>query len=218
MKNFLKLFILFFAFLLMQCSEKFEPGETNVKDFAGDWYFQVYSIDGTLLIDYDYKNDIRLLTYNTAGNLTNEIWLDDDTTTFPIKAKLKINGTSKQFNSDFGVNEYIIEEPDEKNIEDGQQIDVEIYDFLLAKIVEGKIMPGAATLWRDSQKAKSDSIYMKIAFSAGTLHWIARKIIKNNDTIIYYEKSSNFFTPGDPLDTFIIQGHRQTGWEVHFTE
>jgi len=217
MKKILKLSSILVFLISIKCT-KFDPGETNVKDFAGDWYYQVYATDGTLLEDYNYENNFRLYTYNTSSNNPNEIWIDDENKTFPLKAKFQIIGTANSFSGGYAVNEYIIKKPKVNNPNDGDTIDIGIYDFIIAELIEGKIMPKAATLWKDPQKAKADSIYLKIRFLSGTLHWIARKVIKENDTIVYYERANNFFTPDEVLDTFIIQGHRQTGWEVDFIE
>jgi len=219
--NALKLLILFIIFNY-QCSE-FEPGGTNTEEFAGSWYFQIYDNQNHQLLDYGYEDDYLLLTYNTSRNKPGEIWIEDEKV-IPLKAKFQLIGNSSYFKGEdvFSLNEYIMKQPLKKdaiNLNNGDTINVYV-QFLYAKLLEGKILPNAATLWKDLQKAKADSIYLKFVFVDGYLQWIVNKIISVKDTItdtiIYFTPSQNFYIFGDPIDTLIIQGHRQTGWEVHF--
>lgn len=233
-----KIFLLIFALSIIgvSCQEEFEVGETNTAAFAGQWFYQLRLSDGSVYYDldatmYGYEFEQPFLTYNSAANKTNEVWFDDQDLMFPLKSKFTLVGTPESFSADLAVNERVLsgfdptDVPEEDQV-DGKKVVIEMNDgdYYLAKILEGKIIKGAATVWLDIQKAKTDSIYVKYAFFGGNFNFTVKRNIKidtvNNvvvrDTSFIYTRDTDFFDVLDPADTLIMSGHRWTGWEVDF--
>ena len=95
-------------------------------------------------------------------------------------------------------------------------------DYALVEVIEGKIIKNGATVEPDPEKTVTDSIYIKFKFSSAALRYISRVTYHHDedgvidDTIYHTERAADFYEELDILDTIIISGHKQTGWEVYF--
>lgn len=132
--------------MFVSCDEGGDPdiGGTAVESMAGDWYVK-YLVDGEDIYGLGYK---LLSTYNTAANVSTEIWVDDHDL-WPLKVKATSNTSDLTFSG--------------TNMENIAGTD------LTATITEGKILKEAATT---SGGNISDSIYIQIEFSddPGTIY------------------------------------------------
>ena len=198
-----------------------------------------YDFDDT----YPNTSDgIAFLTFNSAANKANEVWFDDREWNFPLKAKFTLTGQPSNFSADMAVNEYVLAnsfDPNDVNdtdMVDGKEIVVTLNagdDYSIAEIIEAKILLNAATVAADENKTRTDSIYAKFAFHGADFHYTVKRNIKTVlvppviptipvadsttfDTTFVYIRDVDFFDVLDPSDTFIITGHRSTGWEIYY--
>ena len=207
------LYLLVIVLFATACEEEFEPGATATLDFAGEWYYELQGEDGTTYWTYDYGY-YPLLTYNSSANVANEIWFSDQGA-LGVKAKFNLLGTQGSFTGPDAVcTDLVMDWAPETTEVDGEQFTVLVDDYAIAEILEGKILPGAATVWQDKEHAKSDSLYLKFELSNATFTFTNKKYTKDGDD--YYEMELNpGYTKGDVLDILVFSGHKQTGWEVY---
>ena len=81
-----------FASCSVETDEK--PGGTNVQKMAGRWDVQVDAVDenGNVLYEDPYGiGTITIMTFNTADNNINEMWLDDNGKFWSFKMKVDVN-------------------------------------------------------------------------------------------------------------------------------
>ncbi|MCD7941505.1 MAG: hypothetical protein LUH50_16455 [Bacteroides intestinalis] len=104
-------------YLLMMCAgvlviscEKDEIGKTATQALAGEWYVTVDGVDanGTVLYEDPYGTGHMMLnTYNTAGNIPTEMYVDDLGNFWEYKTKVKSDIKSLTFKTEGAVaNEY----------------------------------------------------------------------------------------------------------------
>jgi hypothetical protein len=126
MKKYLILLFAALSFSLVSCDDDTEPGGTSVEKMAGDWWVTVNIIDnGQEYIDPYEIGQIRMATYNTAANLSTEMWIDDQNNFWEYKAKVTVDYNARTFYSNSFVD----------NITYDSQV----------RITEGKILEGVAT-------------------------------------------------------------------------
>lgn len=75
--------VLYFATLLLCMAfascEKEEIGGTATESMAGEWYVLANMVDGGEVIEDPYGiGRFHIMTYNTAANNPNEIWVNDN--------------------------------------------------------------------------------------------------------------------------------------------
>lgn len=70
-----------------------DPGGTNIEAVAGDWVVGI-SRNGV-----PQASNIHISTYNTAANLSTEMWLDDNNLYYGLKAKVNLNLAAKTFSA-----------------------------------------------------------------------------------------------------------------------
>ena len=213
------------------CQPEFDPGETAAVGFSGEWYYQIWA-DDTLYQDFDYHGDV-LLTYGTANDVADEIWIDDqDNGPFYMKSMFTITGTPEAFEGtgELAPNEYNIAYygdpayPDE----DGVEVKDTIYDIIAVEFLSGEILQDVAKVYADLEQAPTDSIRLVVAGYGGILNYITREVMYHEidstvdpvvDTIypIYVLDRQEPFIDTFHLvsDTLVYQGHKQTGWEVY---
>jgi len=71
----------------------FDAGGTATKTLAGEWFVQEYTLSGEVFPGY-----FKVLTFNTAANKSNEIWLQDSDA-FAFQSKLKADISNLTFNA-----------------------------------------------------------------------------------------------------------------------
>ncbi|GHT24550.1 hypothetical protein AGMMS4957_17760 [Bacteroidia bacterium] len=167
------------AFIFTSCDNELDNWNSATYEYAGRFVVAAtcQEFPGKSAI-IEKGNEIYL--YNTASNITNEIWLDDVSGKFPLKSKFSLTGNASGFsaaaagenvnsrvfiyNATYG--EYILFSP--SNADDfpvataaGQTNDG-IQEYTRATLQEGKIQPKAATSIGGNV---TDGIYLKL-----TLH------------------------------------------------
>lgn len=134
---------------LIAC-EKNPVGSTATKDIAGQWYVTYDGVDAdgnVTMADPFGIGHTLLLTYNTAGNYADTLWLDDQGNFWDYKVKIPVVG-GKSFGSPTDTLKLI----DQSN-------------GILVKIWNGEILPGAATT---PSGMPADSIHFELLFSDDT--------------------------------------------------
>jgi len=128
MKNIILYSLLFIccAGILSSC-EKDEITGTATEAMAGEWYVIADAIDadGNVVYEDPFGNHhFHLDTYNTSGDGTSEMWIDDNENFWEFKNKININ-----------LSELTFDATDAQNV---------TYDSKVT-IKDGKILLGAAT-------------------------------------------------------------------------
>ena len=94
MKKVLYLATLLLCAVLTTSCEKEEVGGTATESLAGEWYVTANIVDNGQVIEDPYDmGRFHILTYNTASNNPNEIWVDDmdNFWSFKVKASADVN-------------------------------------------------------------------------------------------------------------------------------
>lgn len=147
------------------CEDDYEAPKAKTLPMAGEWWVEIFDEEGELLGSYA---DIAhaLTTYNTSANTETDMWLDDTEGILPVKSRVKVN---------LGDLSFVPAEPVENLYDESFNI----------QILEGKIIPGAATTPNGGYKV--DSMYLKLS-------------LVGND-------------PDDPfVETYILSGYKNSGW------
>ena len=214
MKNIRFLYIIAVTIVLglISCEDDYDPEVTKAAEFAGEWFYQVQTEAGDVYMDYDYHSS-TLLTYNSAANLPNEVWFDDQGVFLYFKSKFKLTGTAANFeSSDLAINEYEFEMPEEAPTSAGETVEVESVDYGVVRVTDGKILEGAATVWQDKEKAQTDSIYFKTEFYTATFNFIS---VESNGGFAWELADPPFIIDETTQEIYVVSGHRKTGWEVY---
>ncbi len=145
------------ALIWAGCQEDPEPGGTATQDVAGEWWVTYYVDDGSgNLIDIS-GGYTKAMTFNTAANVADEIWVSDVGNFWDYQVKVEYNPNGKTFSASEAQN---VSYDSKVTIEDGK--------FLLG---EGMSTSGV----------KTDSIYFAASFSDETTEGVptpyATKII-----------------------------------------
>ena len=77
-----------------------EPGGTNVEKMAGRWNVVVDAVDesGNVLYEDPYGlGTFTIMTYNTADNGVNKMWLDDNKKFWAFKMKVDVNYIARTY-------------------------------------------------------------------------------------------------------------------------
>ncbi len=135
----------FFSFSCDEVGGDDDMGGTAVKDMAGDWYVKTF-VGSTEVLGYQL-----ISTYNTAANLSTEMWIDDHQNIWEFKVKSGVDYSAKTFSGSALQNDY--------------------YNITV-NITNGKVLHGAATTTGGNT---SDSITFEAEFSddPGTIYRIA---------------------------------------------
>lgn len=131
-----------------------EPGGTNIEKMAGRWEVTVSVVDqaGNTLAELDDMD--ALMTYNTADNSTDKMWITDSNDFRAFTMKVDIDYKARTFSCN--------------------QVDYDAKGTGQATITNGKILEGAA---KNLHGMPNDSIVFDITFSddeePGTIYRIA---------------------------------------------
>lgn len=204
-----------FLFSLSSCFEDIDNWNSEVFDYSGKFVFKLMSEDGSeTYVDYGPE----LMIYNTADNLSDVIWVDDGADVFPLKNKFQIVGDASSFkslNDDFDkvdFNIYSIEELPESDPESEGQTITEPRDYIKAVILDGKILPMAAT---SPGGNSADSLYIKIKLYSGEATYTSKKLPEASWADPAVPEYAWGFTSAshdaDSDETYVIAGYRYTG-------
>ncbi|WP_010136242.1 lipid-binding protein [Ochrovirga pacifica] len=218
-KQFFGLFSIIATLTLTSCNEDVDVWDSETLEYSGTFFWELYNEDMSTKY-YSYDHDRQLLIYNTAENMEGKVWIDDTHHDIPLKSKFTFSGDSESFmstTSDFDSldnNVLATEVPSTAPTAAGQEI-VEPRDYIRSTVLEGKILPNAATTTSGNPV---DSIYIKIKLLSGTVKFTSYEVpeaLRANPEIPEYawEYDSATYDPSNTADeTLIISGHRKTGF------
>lgn len=106
MKKYLSLLMVallaMFSFSACDVETDEEPGGTNVEKMAGQWDVTVDAVDETGKVIYTDPyglGTITLMTYNTAANTSNEMWISDNTNFWDFAMKVAVDYNNRSFSA-----------------------------------------------------------------------------------------------------------------------
>jgi len=216
---------------------------TSCNEKLDNWYSATRSYDGRFVVaatcqEHPSKNAIiekgnEIYLYNTAANVANEIWLEDVTSKFPLKSKFKLNGTPDGFsgaetadniksnsfiyNSTSG--EYILF--DKSNKADFPvatavgQIATGYQEYIRATLVEGKILPKAATTPGGNV---SDSVYIKLTLITDNVKFISSLVPESDwakpgvPEYAWTQQAGSNSVDASKDEHWTLAGYRYTGY------
>ena len=166
-----------------------------------------------------YAEGSEIQIYNTADNVLNVIWLDDHEDMFPLKSKFQLTGDATSFKSssdDFATldnNIYSTEDlPSPAPTATGQTVTEDEKWYIKATLLEGKIIPGAATSVGGNV---SDSLYIKIKLYSGTATYTSYEIaeaLRADPKVPEFRWRFTSATHDPSMDeVYVIGGYRYTG-------
>lgn len=136
-----------FACLFLSSCEKDKIGGTATESLAGEWYVTSDAInaDGSIWSE-DFFGIGRFLisTYNTANNVSSELWVDDAKNFWEFKVKAKVDPNTLTFSVEDADNAYSISK---------------------VTVLGGKILLDAATT---PSGMPADSIIFEVSFNDDT--------------------------------------------------
>jgi nuclear transport factor 2 (NTF2) superfamily protein len=136
--------------VLVSCEEDIDPGSVNTKQLSGEWFVN-YSTEG-------YESGYtQLLTFNTASDNGEEIWISDEGNFWVYKVKCPVNIQDFTFSGEDLVSVAFWND--------------ELYDIEI-DIMNGKIIKDASL---QPSGVRADSIYFEIEFEddPGTIYQAA---------------------------------------------
>ena len=99
MKKVLYFATLFLCIAFVSC-EKEEIGGTATESLAGEWYVQANIVENGQVIEDPYQfGRFNIMTYNTAANNPNEIWIDDMQNFWDFKIKATADPNNLTFSA-----------------------------------------------------------------------------------------------------------------------
>jgi hypothetical protein len=202
--------------MFTSCQEELESWDSETLEYSGRFVFKLMSEDmSDTYVDYGYE--IQL--YNTAENIPNNVWIDDHGSIFPLKSKFVFSGNASAFKSvteDFAqLPENILSTEDVPSVDPtaaGQTYVEEEQWYIKAAILEGKILPGAATSIGGNQ---ADSLYMKIRLYSGAATFTSYEIpvaLRADPEVPEFAWKFTSAVPNPEMEeTYVIGGYRYTG-------
>ena len=207
--------ILTLGIAFSSCQEELEIWDSETLEYSGRFIVDLYTDDMTELIDDGYEFRI----YNTSANITNEVWIDDLDGMFPLKSKFMFTGNSSSFKSE--SEDFTKLTNNTKSTEAlpktaptalGQSISVAEKEYIKAVVLDGKILPMAATTVGGN---KTDSIYMKVKLYSGTAKYNSFEVplpLRKDPEKAEFKWKFESATVDAALDeTYAISGHRYSG-------
>lgn len=152
------------AAFLTSCDmkEDYVVDKSAAVDYAGDWYYGIYNSDmSSQYTSYaDLHGEDRMITFNTAANLANEIWIDDKDVFLGIKFKSVFTGDTKSFKSTAMPNQYYSSAVVQPKAASALNVtETKDQSYKEVEVLEGKILEGAG---KSKTGNPADSIYLKL--------------------------------------------------------
>ncbi len=122
-----------------------EPGGTAVQKMAGRWTVSVYELDDNGNEIFEVTSMNKLMTYNTADNSANQMWITDNKGFWAFTMKVDIDYAARTFSC--------------------TEVDYDAVATGKATITNGKILEGAG---KNIHGMPTDSIVFDIKFSDDT--------------------------------------------------
>ena len=203
--------------MFTSCQEELDNWYSETFEYSGRFVFKLMSEDmSDTYIDYE---GYEIQIYNTAENIQNNVWIDDHGLIFHLKSKFVFTGNASSFKS---VTEDFAQLPENiHSTEDvpsvvptaaGQTYTEEEQWYIKAAILEGKILPKAATTPGGNQ---ADSIYMKIRLYSGAATFTSYEVpvaLRADPEVPEYAWKFTSAVPNPEMEeTYVIGGYRYTG-------
>lgn len=206
------------------CQKDLEIWDSATRQYAGKYVYAIYSEDMSKQYS-TYADHGELWIYNSAKNVPNEIWLQDEAGLIGLKSMYTITGDASLFKSVSDAYESL---PDNlKSVDDNpahnsalkaapkSASDEKIVEasYVRSAILEAKIIPNAVTTKGGNV---SDSIYIKLKTYGANVKF--KSIVKPENTwakpgVPEYAWKFDSVTPNSENDeTLIIAGYRYTGF------
>lgn len=197
------------------CFEELDNWESETFEYSGRYIIKLMSED----MQDTYVDGSEIQIYNTADNVQNIIWLDDHEDVFPLKSKFQLTGDATSFKSssdDFETldnNIYSTEDlPSPAPTAIGQNVTEDEKWYIKATLLEGKIIPGAATSVGGNV---TDSLYIKIKLYSGTATYTSYEIpeaLRADPKVPEFKWRFTSATHNPDMDeVYVIGGYRYTG-------
>jgi len=212
-KIFLYITVILAGLFITACDEDVEVWDSATLDYSGRYVVAVQSEDQSATYA-----EIQMDVFNTAKNLSDEMWIQDLDDLFPLQAKIFIEGNTSSFKSksmnfdDLGDNINAITVPETAPTADGQSVTEDRY-YIRCGLVDGKVIANAATTIGGNT---ADSLYMKIRLLSGTVTFksfsvpVALRADPDKEEFAWEFDSMVY---DDALDeTYVLSGHRYTGF------
>lgn len=119
------------------CEKDEDIGGTAVEKLAGEWWVQL-SVDDNLVT----QSFFSVMTYNTADNASNKMWIDDHEDLWPFKFKCDVDAANQTFSVTGATSEY---------------------SNITINVQNGKVLTGVGK--GPVSQAVTDSIYFEAEFS-----------------------------------------------------
>jgi hypothetical protein len=119
------------------CEKDEDIGGTAVEKLAGEWWVQL-SVDDNLVT----QSFFSVMTYNTADNASNKMWIDDHEDLWPFKFKCDVDAANQTFSVTGATSEY---------------------SNITINVQNGKVLTGVSK--GPVSQAVTDSIYFEAEFS-----------------------------------------------------
>lgn len=210
--------------LFVSCEEELEIWDSATYDYAGRWYFKVQGENGQTVKEYGSH---LLRTFNSAADVSNEIWIQDPNNVFSpkedaggsavgsiagIKIKCNINGDYTSFSSvdqteaGAGENANSFPVPGISPVDENSTNVIPNY-FNKGAIIEGKVLEDAGT---SKSGSSVDSIYLKMRLFAGQVEYNS---VYDDENEEYVWDQGEFSYYAEPDSVVILAGTRYTGFE-----
>lgn len=201
--------------IFSSCMKELDSWNSETFEYSGRFIYKLMSED----MQDTYAEGSEIQIYNTADNVQNVIWLDDHEDTFPLKSKFQLTGDATSFKSssdDFATldnNIYSTEDlPSPAPTATGQTVTEDEKWYIKATLLEGKIIPGAATSVGGNV---SDSLYIKIKLYSGTATYTSYEIaeaLRADPKVPEFRWRFTSATHDPSMDeVYVIGGYRYTG-------
>lgn len=201
--------------IFSSCMKELDSWNSETFEYSGRFIYKLMSED----MQDTYVDGSEIQIYNTADNVQNIIWLDDHEDVFPLKSKFQLTGDATSFKSssdDFTKldnNIYSTEDlPSPAPTAIGQTVTEDEKWYIKATLLEGKIIPGAATSVGGNV---TDSLYIKIKLYSGTATYTSYEIpeaLRADPKVPEFKWRFTSATHDPAMDeVYVIGGYRYTG-------
>lgn len=137
MKNIFLFMVTLLLFTACTKEKDTDSGGTATQAMAGEWWVQVKVNNTPVVADW-----FKILTYNTADNVSTQMWIDDQEHLWPFKFKIDVDPAGKTFTANNATSSYT---------------------NITVKLANGKILDKIAK--GPVSQAVTDSIYFEAEFS-----------------------------------------------------
>jgi len=205
--------ILFVCLSYTSCKEDLVVWDSQTLEYSGRYIVSLLDED----LNATGYDGYEIQLYSTADNIKNQLYIDDLNQLLPLKSKFTFTGSSDLFNSANLEFDQLSNNLNAVNVPKVaptavNQNKTEERDYLRSAVIEGKIIPQAATTGGGNS---SDSIYIKIILYCGTATFKSYSLpvqLRADPEVEQFAWKLDFVTYDPELDeTYVLSGYRFTG-------